>query len=1048
MFLGGNGGLRKLSTKHDSGASVSLPGGWVGVGSARLGRRRDKRGVYVGFAVIVASLLVVAGVYYIATSGGPAPTPQRYVEGDILADAGVSGLTAQAAARARQRWSTSPPASVHTRATPQPPTPPPLQDQRHSTLTATVETPSLPTTTLSPATDAPTPLPSPATAAEAELNEREHETEPLDTDTSAAAPSTTTTTTETPDPRSVRPTLYRSDPVYQLDDGEYAPEEPERLPGLQLHRRTFTPAELLEHFGDTDFIYSFVNGSEVNHHYRKEIRGVCLDAILRAENELYTAANAALRSSTFDFASLRCAPLSLRDSIVDGKTLGDLLRAVTLSARGGSDNRDRETDELRHSLRSLEQHVRWHRGRVVMVSPGHHPTWLDGARNFLAGACGDAHVQALRSSGTHLRVTTVHQDAVMPYGLRLTADSHVIEQHLWRVRNTTAVHVYMNDDYFVNRDVAVTDLFNEYGGTIVRTEETVISGVTAGNASSPTWAEGVANTNHVAAVELDLQHEDEVPDGVVHLWQQQNEVLTSWKAEAVLRGGASLPTITKPDPRHDMMIMLERVDHSSTSPPPVELQTFATAEDVHAAYGNSTFGAVRPRFYATHAPFVYCTNMLRYLALRYQREFAVAAFLHRQRSSSDLYVPFLYNAFIMARPWQASPRFPAYLALRKQLAEQRRRDDGGADELATRTPGVAEPRSTAPTRIASIALDNVDGCAPATMLVGPVESGCFFGKFTDDLGLNDAFIRQVRQRRPLFFNVNAGLSTAEAADQLRTFLHDKFPTPVYLEATTGAAADGGAEHVDDGLEVNADAATGAAEHDAALHATFDALMALPVVGLVSYTESVCPLVRSLSLAFAGHHRGGVHVSVVRHGLGEVDATMAEVRREFRYHVESATSTVACAYGDGVVVRQSRRGESLEDLARRVLDAGAGGGGVVLPATCGAGAGGAGLRVRGFVVDARTAGAPIRNVHKVATALAVPAQTLALEDFRAVAVGPSAGDVVLVVSREDAAAKAVHWVTGASESDLLVTYPLPVEAYEDMSAPLRWAGWKPPATPDE
>jgi hypothetical protein len=43
----------------------------------------------------------------------------------------------------------------------------------------------------------------------------------------------------------------------------------------------------------------------------------------------------------------------------------------------------------------------------------------------------------------------------------------------------------------------------------------------------------------------------------------------------------------------------------------------------------------------------------------------------------------------------------------------------------------------------------------------------------------------------------------------------------------------------------------------------------------------------------------------------------------------------------------------------------------------------------------------------------------------------------VLAREDAAAKAVHWITGASESDLLVTYPLPVEVYEDMAAPLQW-----------
>ncbi|CAJ1020506.1 hypothetical protein, conserved, partial [Leishmania lindenbergi] len=113
--------------------------------------------------------------------------------------------------------------------------------------------------------------------------------------------------------------------------------------------------------------------------------------------------------------------------------------------------------------------------------------------------------------------------------------------------------------------------------------------------------------------------------------------------------------------------------------------------------------------------------------------------------------------------------------------------------------------------------------------------------------------------------------------------------------------------------------------------------------------------------------------------------------------------------EGWTTWQSRRGESLAALARRVLDGAdeVGAGGVELPATCGGG--GAGLRVRGFVVDARTRGVPVRSAAALRDALAAPAQTLSLEDFRAVAVGPSERDVVLVVSREDADAKAVHWV---------------------------------------
>ncbi|GET87463.1 protein of unknown function, putative [Leishmania tarentolae] len=430
--------------------------------------------------------------------------------------------------------------------------------------------------------------------------------------------------------------------------------------------------------------------------------------------------------------------------------------------------------------------------------------------------------------------------------------------------------------------------------------------------------------------------------------------------------------------------------------------------------------------------------MLRYFALRYQREFAQSMLLSRARSASDLYVPFLYNAFIMARPWQASPRFPAYITLRQQLKERQLRAAsplpvetraGSTAGVGERQPHVESPSQLQPKpvpgasvekkpiKVAPIELNNCDGCAPATMLVGSEKSECLFGKFSDDLRANADFMQHVRKAQPLFFNVNAGLTKPEAADQLRAFLHELFPTPIFLEHNS--------------------------RDDSALSRLFGDLMALPVVGIVSYEEGVCPLVRSLALAFAGHHRGGVRVNVQRYGLGEVDATMAEVRQDLRYTQQSAMPTVACTYAAHVTVKKSRRGESLAALARRVLDAnGSRSSSVELPSTCGGG--GAGLRVRGFVVDARTPGAPLRDVRFVATALAVPAQTLSLEDFRVVAVGPSEGDVVLVVSREDAEAKAVHWVSGASESDLLVTYPLPVEAYEDMSAEVRWLEWRPRA----
>ncbi|KAG5482025.1 hypothetical protein LSCM1_05740 [Leishmania martiniquensis] len=764
----------------------------------------------------------------------------------------------------------------------------------------------------------------------------------------------------------------------QYEEGEHSPEEPHLLPGLQIERRTFTPAELLARFGDTDIIYSFVNGSEANHAYRKVMSTQCSQKLRQLENESFWDGGRLPPALQRMVASNMptCLPAYFKSVYADIPSTRDLVTTLMGHARPGIG--DRETDELRYSLRSVEQHVRWHRGRVVMVSPGHHPTWVDGAKNFLAGVCGDARVQALRTSGTHLRVTTVHQDALMPYGMRLTVNSHAIEQHLWRVRNVTPVHVYMNDDYFVNRDVAITDLFNEYGGTIVRTEKGILRKGVLGPADGGTWGEGVRNTHLFNIVELDLQHEDYLPA----------ELEREWNTDRRQRG----------------------VSDISATVPPIPLNKIV---DIAYAYVPATLPVSakprRHRRYATHAPFVYCTNMLRFLETRYEREFAHNSLHHRSRKARDLFIPFVYNAFIMARPWQASPKFLPYLL---ELHRSRRE---------TRVDAVP------PTKIV---LDNFDGCGPASLRGGFKASECIYGKFLDNATANEAVMQRVRETNPLYFNINAGFSTAEASEQLRTFLRSKFPAPVYLEVSSAPRPDEGvADDVEavEGQRGDADAAAGV--EDRALWRLFGELMALPVVGVVSDEEGVCPLVRSLALAFAGHHRGVVRVGVEQHG----GATLREARAALRHRVVSAMPAPACVYSERVSVGAAARGEDAADIARRAI--GGAGAGVVLPSTCG---GGAGLRVRGFVVDARTPGAPVRSAAALRDALAVPAQTLSLEDFRAVAVGPSAGDVVLVVSRADADAKAVHWVNGASESDLLVTYPLPVEAYENMSAEVRWS----------
>nr|CAJ2469725.1 unnamed protein product [Leishmania braziliensis] len=839
--------------------------------------------------------------------------------------------------------------------------------------------------------------------------------------------------------------------VYAVVDGHSLVRQPGTapLPHLRTMWRTFTPAELYERYDALDIVYSFVNGTESNHFYRKRLRVKCGPQILALEKQYFLSGYTApsitedgssnLTSLLFQLAS-RCTAFQ---SLL-GRRNGELLQLFGNStSRLQVDERDRETDELRHSLRSLEQHVRWHRGRVVVVSPGHHPTWVDGAKNFLAGLCGDARVQALRSSGTHLRVTTVHQDAVMPYGMRLTVDSHVIEQHLWRVRNMTAVHVYMNDDYFVNRDVAITDLFNEYGGTIVRTEEGRVAEGWRGD-EGVSWAEGVANTELFNVYHLEHLHEDYLPQPLLDRWRR---LLKSYAEEKQL---ASHELFASLEPKVRELVARARCRSSSLEDGGVatcaELEQEArymlafselfkaanTSSYWEAALSNvsSTTSlpegrhtAAQRHYYATHAPFVYCTNMFRHWSVRFRDEFAAIQLHHRDRRARDLFVPFLYNAFIMARPWEASAKFIPYLVHLKDAMEAAAAATTAAlahtppKEMVPFIDALVEEFSKHLVKYApnvSIFLDNEDGCAPAALYRNPAAEVMYM-RATNDIAANKQRIDEVKQTNPLYFNINAGFSTAEAAAQLRSFLHGKFPTPVYLEM-------GGAPTAGE------DVAYGAEE--GALSRLFGDLMALPVVCVVSYEEGVCPLVRSLALAFAGHHRGGVRVSVEQHG----GATLRETRAALGHGVVSAMPAPACTYGERVRVGLATGGEDISDIARRALDAM--GGGVELPATCGGG--GAGLRVRGFVVDARTRGVPVRSAAALRDALAAPAQTLSLEDFRAVAVGPSERDVVLVVSREDADAKAVHWVNGASESDLLVTYPLPVEAYEDMGAEVRWS----------
>jgi hypothetical protein len=165
----------------------------------------------------------------------------------------------------------------------------------------------------------------------------------------------------------------------------------------QLH---MDDAALADKFGDLDIVYTWVNGSDMMHRWKK--------------------------------------------SQLMGRMVGE------------ANSRDRDSDELRHSLRSIHEHMRWHRGRVTIVSPGHVPAWMD---------------------LTNPRVRVVHQDAlIVDEQERFTFDTNTIEQNLWRLPLLSDVFVQFNDDYFVMRDCPPSVFLNEHGGPNLLYENGIVNG--------------------------------------------------------------------------------------------------------------------------------------------------------------------------------------------------------------------------------------------------------------------------------------------------------------------------------------------------------------------------------------------------------------------------------------------------------------------------------------------------------------------------------------------------------------------------------------------
>lgn len=205
--------------------------------------------------------------------------------------------------------------------------------------------------------------------------------------------------------------------VPRLSDGQphvlrlSFPEEipiPDQMSKLVLESKQSTKRisidELNSMRASVDLIYTWVNGSEETYLYRKA------DAVMAA--------------------ATRLAPPLKSGNLPTG--------VVPVNVTVGS--RERDSGELRASLRSVKKNMAWHSGRIIVVSPGHVPDWL---------------------SLLDPRVHVIHQDVLAEFdGQRYTANTNTIEPLLHRLPNVSEFYVQINDDCIVAQPSSADQLFD------------------------------------------------------------------------------------------------------------------------------------------------------------------------------------------------------------------------------------------------------------------------------------------------------------------------------------------------------------------------------------------------------------------------------------------------------------------------------------------------------------------------------------------------------------------------------------------------------------
>lgn len=103
--------------------------------------------------------------------------------------------------------------------------------------------------------------------------------------------------------------------------------------------------------------------------------------------------------------------------------------------------RFRDNEDLRYSLRSLEQFAPWARS-VILVTDRQKPSWL---------------------KEDHPKIRIVDHSEIIPERFLPTFNSHVIEAYLHTIPGLAEHFIYMNDDFFLGRACGKNEFFTPNG---------------------------------------------------------------------------------------------------------------------------------------------------------------------------------------------------------------------------------------------------------------------------------------------------------------------------------------------------------------------------------------------------------------------------------------------------------------------------------------------------------------------------------------------------------------------------------------------------------